>query len=141
MCVLKLERGNESGEDESLGLAGASVLRVSQEPGCIADRKWNGKHVAVFHHGFTRSKDLTRLYAITLGWPDGGQLTIKTLGTDTKTATGDIKNIALLGSNKKVKWTRDGAGLTVTLPEKPAGNDIAYALRIEVEGKLDMERS
>lgn len=76
------------------------------------------------------------LYAIALGWPDNGKITIKTLGESTKISRGGIKNISLLGSDEKLKWTRDKNVLTIQVPsQKP--NDIAYAFKIEVKGKLN----
>ena len=74
----------------------------------------------------TKGKDL---YAIFLGWPADGKMTIQSLAENSPLWNGDIENVALLGSPEKLKWTRTATGLQVTLPaEKPC--DIAYALRI-----------
>jgi alpha-L-fucosidase len=53
------------------------------------------------------------LYAIALGWPEDGKLTIKSLAN---TAQGQIKDISLLGSKAKLTWTQTSQGLVVTLP-------------------------
>ncbi|MHC4215083.1 MAG: alpha-L-fucosidase C-terminal domain-containing protein [Planctomycetota bacterium] len=63
------------------------------------------------------------LYAITLGRPNTNKLTIKTLGTDTSLSSKGIEAISLLGSNKKIPWSRP--------------NDIALAFAITVKGKLE----
>ena len=84
---------------------------------------------------FTRKGNA--LYAIALGWPKDGRLTIKSLGTATRVSSGGISNVVLLGSKKKVTWDRTAHGLTVQLPSK-GPNEIACALRIEIQGELDM---
>jgi alpha-L-fucosidase len=75
----------------------------------------------------------TALYAIFLGWPDNGELTIHSLaaGTAEKPALleDDITAITLLGSAKKLEWARDAAGLRVVLPVKKTGEHI-FALKI-----------
>lgn len=53
---------------------------------------------------FTRNKASTVLYAILLGWPEG-EVQIKSLGTATQTNPGKIEQVALLGTDAKVKWT------------------------------------
>jgi alpha-L-fucosidase len=68
------------------------------------------------------------LYAIALGWPADGQLTIKSLA-----AAGDtgnrIKQVELLGHKGKLPFTQTASGLVVTLPaEKPC--DFACTLKI-----------
>ena len=76
------------------------------------------------------------LYAIALGCPDGGRLTIRTLGTQTKVSSeNEIDSIELLGA-KRLKWTRNDKGLNIILPKK-APNEIALAFAIKVKGKLD----
>jgi len=70
------------------------------------------------------------LYAIALGWPENGQLIIKTLGKNQAGLKGDITSVQLLGSSSKLAWTRSDAALTVTLPaQKPC--EYAWALKIE----------
>jgi alpha-L-fucosidase len=76
---------------------------------------------------FTAKGD--KVYAIALGWPDNGKLTIKTLAQGSQVYPGKIGKVELLGQYGKLHFTRDQAGLTVTLPAlKP--NDYAYTLKI-----------
>lgn len=76
------------------------------------------------------SKDGKTLYAITLGWPEGDQLTIKSLGTQTNNAPADIKSVSLLGTNASVKFSRNKDALTINLPARPKGEELAYAFKI-----------
>jgi alpha-L-fucosidase len=71
-----------------------------------------------------------RLYAIALGWPDGGRLVVKSLvegGPD----AGEIRSVRLLGAPGQLRWSRDREGLTVQLPATPPCD---YAYAIEVTG-------
>jgi alpha-L-fucosidase len=69
------------------------------------------------------------LYAIVLAWP-GRSAILKTLGTASPQAAGEVSSVRLLGHGGDVPWSRNGNGLTVTMPaEKPC--DHAYALKIE----------
>ncbi len=70
------------------------------------------------------------LYAIVLGWPDGGKVRIESLRTGSPLAPGSISRVQLTGGRGDVSYTRDAEALHVTLPEHFAGDD-AYALRID----------
>lgn len=85
---------------------------------------------------FTRKGNA--LYAIALGWPETGQLTVKTLGDNTRVATGGIKKVSLLGSKRKLKWSRSDAGLSVKLPNLKQ-DEYAYTLKIEVGSDLVLD--
>jgi len=76
------------------------------------------------------------LYAITLGCPDGNKLTIKTLSTGTRLSSEGIDGVSLLGSNEKIRWSRNTEALVIELPTKPP-NDIALAFAIRVKGALE----
>jgi len=65
------------------------------------------------------------LYAIVLGWPEDGKLTIQSLASSRK-----ISKVELLGLGKPLKFTRDSAGLQVDLPLTKSG-EYAWVLRIE----------
>ena len=69
------------------------------------------------------------LYAIALGTPVGGKITIKSLATNAPHYKGDIGNIQLLGGPDKLDFTRDNTALVVTVPPNPA-NPYAVALKI-----------
>jgi alpha-L-fucosidase len=68
------------------------------------------------------------LYAIALEWP-GDQVTIKSLGTGSSLASGEVKGVSLLGHKGRLTFTRGADGLTVKLPAQRPGNH-AYAFKI-----------
>jgi len=74
---------------------------------------------------FTRSKNGKILYALALGWPADGRLSVKCLPS----TAGKIKAVNLLGYQGKLDWTQTLAGLAVTLPaQKPC--EFVFALKI-----------
>jgi alpha-L-fucosidase len=80
---------------------------------------------------FTQSKDGNNLYAIVLEIPKDGKVTIKSLATNSANWPGKIGSVRLVGGSwwSRLKFTRDEAGLHVSLPEKFDGK-IAFALKI-----------
>jgi alpha-L-fucosidase len=68
------------------------------------------------------------LYAFTLGWPEGGTLTLKSLATSSASSR-KVKEIRLLGYNGRLKWQQNEGGLTITLPPAKPG-EYAFAFRI-----------
>jgi alpha-L-fucosidase len=76
---------------------------------------------------FTKKGDV--LYAIALGWPEGGKLSIKTLASKSARYSGEIGGVQLLGSPAKIEFNRDENGLAVTVPGSDASN-YATALKI-----------
>jgi alpha-L-fucosidase len=105
--------------------AAAAPTTTKQSPGFNESRQRPlGEHDIRFT---TRG---TTLYAIAMGWPQDGKLTIKTLAAHSDAYPRDIQSIQLLGSSAKLTWTRDDAGLTIALPDaKPC--DFAYAFKID----------
>ena len=80
---------------------------------------------------FTKKAD--NLYALILGWPENGKVSITTLGMGTRESVGSIEDVSLLGYGGRLAWHRDARALTIELPaEKPC--DHAYAFRISGEG-------
>ena len=77
---------------------------------------------------FTQSKDGKTLYAIVLEIPKDGKVTVKSLAESSVNWLGKISSVRLVGGGQ-LKFTRDAAGLHVTLPKKSTGN-IAFALKI-----------
>ena len=71
----------------------------------------------------------TTLYATALGWPANGKITITKLAKGSQNYPKEIERIELLGAKGTLPFTRDGKGLTVTMPEKKP-NEFAYVLRI-----------
>lgn len=80
---------------------------------------------------FTRSKDRSRLFAIFLEWPEGGQATVKALAIKDGAATVKVTGASLLGSRKRMKFLQDRAGLHLTLPERT--NDYAVAVELVLD--------
>ena len=79
------------------------------------------------------------LYAFVLAWPENGEVLIKSLHSGEKISSANkIKSITMLGSDKKLKWSRGKDGLRVSFPKK-AHCDYAYGMKIEVEGELAVD--
>lgn len=78
---------------------------------------------------FTTRGDDT-LYAIALGWPSEGKLTIRALAAAAN-STGVIENITLLGHDGDLRWTRDESGVTVQLPPRQPSQ---YAVTLKITG-------
>jgi len=67
-----------------------------------------------------------KIYAIMLGWPKDGKITIKSFS-----ALKNIKNIKMLGdkSGANLEWSQDSSGVHVKMPtNKPC--DYAYTLEV-----------
>jgi alpha-L-fucosidase len=72
------------------------------------------------------------LYAIALGWPQDGQLTLKSLVAGGGKGN-RIKRVELLGHKGKLNFTQSADGLVVSLPaEKPC--EYAWSLKITGSG-------
>jgi len=78
---------------------------------------------------FTQSKNGKAIYAIVLGFPADGKITIKSLAEGSPQGDRPISSVRMLGVRSKLKYTQDSDGLTVTLPAKRPC-DIAFALKI-----------
>ena len=72
------------------------------------------------------------LYAIALDWPSDGVLVIKSLARPSPYLDGEVASVLLLGSEARLKWTRNEGGLAITLP---AGKvcDYAYSFKIRLQ--------
>ena len=69
------------------------------------------------------------LYAIALGWPADGKLTIRTLASGSPHYPREVGRVELLGAAGPLPFERGAEGLVVTLPpDKPS--EYAYALKI-----------
>jgi alpha-L-fucosidase len=69
------------------------------------------------------------LYAISLAWSEGGRLTIRSLAADATLLNQEVEKVELLGTTEPLTWTRDAAGLHVTLPARQP-SEHAFAFRI-----------
>lgn len=76
---------------------------------------------------FTHKGD--NLYAMMMGWPEGGVASIKSLAADSEYLEGEIASVSMLGQDGSLEWTSEADGLAVTLPDTPVGNH-AYTLKI-----------
>jgi len=79
---------------------------------------------------FTQSKDGKKLYALVLALPANGQITIKSLASNSPDWPGKIGRVHELGKFWGLKFSRDENGLHLTLP-KNQPSQIALALKIE----------
>ncbi len=81
---------------------------------------------------FTTSKDGKTLYAIVLGWPVSGQVTIHALSEGSSAYPAKTATVTLLGSTTPPAFTRDAQGLHITLPAEKPGPfaDSAIVLKI-----------
>ncbi|SMP78842.1 alpha-L-fucosidase [Neorhodopirellula lusitana] len=92
--------------------------------GHLSDFKFNG---------FT-SRDIRfttkggNLYAIALGWPEDGKLTIESFSTDRYSTP--IVDVQLLGYDGTLTWKRTTQGLEITLPDQPPC-DFACVFKIQ----------
>lgn len=75
---------------------------------------------------FTQTPE--HLYAIALGWPENGNILVKSLAKDSPNYKGRIKRVELVGYGK-VPFTRTADGLSVNLPAD-APRSIAPVLKI-----------
>ncbi len=88
------------------------------------DFKYSSKDIR-----FTKQGDT--LYAIALGWPEGNELTIRTLAKPAGENVNNITVVSLLGSSAKIAWKQTADGLVVTLPaEKPN----TYTIGLKITG-------
>jgi len=69
------------------------------------------------------------LYAIALGWPDDGKLTIKSLARTSDAGMNKIKRVELLGHKGKLQFEQTTEGLVVTLPAAKL-SDLTCSLKI-----------
>ena len=75
------------------------------------DFKYNAKEIRFTTKGPT-------LYAIALGWPDDGQIVVRSLAKPAGENVNNITDVSLLGYDGKIDWKQTAEGLIVTLPEK-----------------------
>lgn len=69
------------------------------------------------------------LYALALGWPDDGQITIRSLGRPAGENINKITGISLLGYSGRIEWTQTADGLLVKLPAQKV-SELTVGLKI-----------
>jgi alpha-L-fucosidase len=72
------------------------------------------------------------LYAIAMGWPRDGKVTIKSLSEGSANGDIKIKGVRLLGSSERINWRRDQDGLQLSVPSQKTG-EYAYVFKISKE--------
>ncbi len=73
------------------------------------------------------------LYATLLGWPEGGEVTLKSLGTDLRLYTAEVAKVEMLGVREPLSFAARGDGLHVALPAERPGEH-AWVLKITAKG-------
>lgn len=89
---------------------------------------------------FTRSKDSTTLYAISLGWPKTDSfLNITTLNSGRFSLQG-LKGVSLLtekiGNPTSLTYTQDEKGFKIYLPSQAPYTSSAYVFKLNFSGKI-----
>ncbi len=81
---------------------------------------------------FTKRGDT--LYAFIMVWPESRSAVIKSLATNSPHIDGrKVAHVSLLGHWGRLKWTQDGQGLNVKLPDMPPS---ASAVTLKIKGVL-----
>ncbi len=86
------------------------------------DFKYNAKEIRFTTQGAT-------LYATALGWPEDGQLVIRSLAKPAGENGNNLTTVSLLGYSGKVDWKQTAEGLVVTLPAQKV-SEFTAALKI-----------
>lgn len=85
---------------------------------------------------FTRSRDGHLVYAMVLGWPSDGRITMQTLFRGNPYLRAPVCRVDLLGSAKPVEFEQTADGLHLRVPSQtPPGlpAEQAYAFRLQVD--------
>jgi alpha-L-fucosidase len=140
-------RGNGALDEKELDfLAGLTAWMKINDEAIFATRPWTtpgegpvkmkaggfseGGENRLTEHDFRFTTKGNVLYATAMGWPDNGQYTVRTLGTNTTGLVGDVKKVTLLGNSGNLTFQRTADGLVVALPaNKPCEH--AWVLKIE----------
>jgi alpha-L-fucosidase len=69
------------------------------------------------------------LYAIALGWPDDGEIIVKSLAKTDDDSVNQVNDVKLLGYKGKIKFTQNPEGLIVELPAQKI-SDLTCSLKI-----------
>jgi len=76
---------------------------------------------------FTTKNDL--VYATILGWPENGQVLIKSMKAGSANLEKAVSSVEMLGNRQKLKFSQTDEGLLVNLSEKPK---LSYALALKI---------
>ncbi|MFI8602918.1 alpha-L-fucosidase [Cellulophaga baltica] len=83
---------------------------------------------------FTKKSD-KEFYVIVLDTPKE-ELIVTSLSTQIGVLNSKIEHVSLLGSDEKIKWTRDERGLVLQAPKK-VPTKYAHAFKIQLEGYVE----
>ncbi|VGO19227.1 hypothetical protein SCARR_01284 [Pontiella sulfatireligans] len=83
---------------------------------------------------FTRNKSGDTLYVITMDWPEGGNMQVKTLAKG-RLDLGSVKSISRVDNGLDLAWEQNQDGLNIALGEQPETN-FAHAVKIVFEEKI-----
>jgi alpha-L-fucosidase len=86
------------------------------------DFKYTAKEIRFTTKGAT-------LYAIALGWPEDGQLVVRSLASPAGEDVNHITKVSLLGYKGEIHWKQTADGLVVTLPPQRV-SEFTAALKI-----------
>jgi alpha-L-fucosidase len=76
---------------------------------------------------FTTKND--QVYATVMGWPENGQVLIKSMKEGSANLQKAVSSVEMLGGGQKLKFSQSNEGLLINLAEKPKLS-YAFALRI-----------
>jgi alpha-L-fucosidase len=103
---------------------GESAVKV-QGGSFKEDFKYNAREIRFTTKGAT-------LYAIALGWPENGQLTVRSLAKPSGENANNIAKVSLLGYEGKLEWKQSADGLVVTLPAQKVSE---YTAALKISGR------
>ncbi len=70
------------------------------------------------------------LFAHVLAWPENNKVLIKSLSLENSLHPQKVTSVALLGSDKPLKYSRTNNGLEIELPDGEEHNNISFVLKI-----------
>jgi alpha-L-fucosidase len=71
------------------------------------------------------------LYAIALGWPENGELVVRSLAKNGDSKSGRVRSVKLLGYKGRVEWSQTPEGLMVKVPVEPLSK---YTCALKITG-------
>lgn len=77
---------------------------------------------------YTRKRNV--FYAIVLGWPTDGKVTLTSLATGSRFLDREIQQVTALGTNRPVKWSRGTSGLVADVSSRTPSS-LPWVLKIE----------
>lgn len=69
------------------------------------------------------------VYATVLGWPENGQLSIRSMSNGNVNLEKAVSSVEMVGNGQKLKFSQTNEGLLVNLNEKPK---LSYAIALKI---------